>query len=78
MNPALKLKKLLGIGQVSNLTGTVVSVEGQVLKVRTGRGMVDARSVDATVYRIDDEVLVREGIVQGRVKLTAVVPVYYV
>lgn len=78
MNPALRLRELLGAGRAANLTGTVIAVDGQALKVRTSRGVIDARSVDATTYRDGDQVLVREGIVQGRVKNDADVPVYHV
>jgi hypothetical protein len=78
MNPALALKQLIAGGRPSNLTGTVLTVDGQTLKVRTARGIIDGRSVDATTYRAGDEVLMRDSIVQGKVKPAASVPVYFV
>lgn len=77
MNPAIELLKRLG-QRPANIVGTVVAVEGQAVKVRTSRGLVDARSVDATTYRPGDEVLLRDGIVQGRIKQASEVPVYFV
>lgn len=59
-------------------TGTVLSVSGQAVQVNTASGVVDARSVDATTYRAGDEVLLRGGIVSGRVRAAASVPIYYV
>jgi len=77
MNPALMLRRLLA-GPSTQMTGTVVSVSGQAIQVRTAQGVIDARSVDATTYRADDEVLIRDGIVRGKVKSISSVPIYYV
>lgn len=78
MNPYIALQRLIGGGRPRNLTGTVLTVNGQGLKVHTGQGVVDARSVDATTYRAGDEVLLRDGIVMGRVAPESSVPIYYV
>lgn len=77
MNPAKELRRLLA-GAPQTLTGTVIAVDGQALKVRTAHGVRDAKSVGDATYRVDDEVLVKDGIVQGRVTPAAQVPVYYV
>lgn len=77
MNPAEELKRLFA-GPPRNVTGTIISVDGQALKVRTARGVIDARSTDAAVYRVGQSVLLRDGIVQGRVAAEADVPVYRV
>lgn len=77
MNPHLELKRLLTAGDAP-VTGAVMSVSGAVMKVRTPQGVIDARSVDGATYRAGDEVLVRDGIVRGRVTPAASVPVYSV
>lgn len=77
MNPAEELKRLLA-GPPRHVTGTIISVDGQALKVRTARGVIDARSTDAAVYRAGQGVLLRDGIVQGRVAAESDAPIYYV
>lgn len=77
MNPYLELRRLLQ-RQAASVTGSVVSVSGQALKVRTAQGVIDARSVDATAYNAGDEVMLRDGVVRGKVKPINSVPVYYV
>jgi hypothetical protein len=54
----------------------VIGIDGDVLRVRTLRGVVEASASGA--FRVGDEVLLRDGIVQGRVTPAASVPVYYV
>lgn len=80
MNSKLeRLEKLLARERApAKFIGTIVEANGQAIKVRSSRGLVEARSVDATIYSEGDEVLVDRGIVQGRVKRTADVPVYNV
>jgi len=78
MNPARKLKRLLRGSAPLRATGSVLEAAGQRVRVATARGVVEARSVDATAYRAGDEVLVAGGIVQGRVKRAADIPVYQV
>lgn len=72
-----ELRRLLG-QRKAEITGTVLTVAGQSLAVQTARGTIEARSPDATVYLAGDEVLLRDGIVLGRVKPAASVPVYEV
>lgn len=76
MNPYLELRQMLG-ERTQTLTGTVLSVDAQAVKVRTAQGVIDARSIDGA-FSVGDDVLIKGGIVQGRVKPAASVPIYYV
>lgn len=77
MNPYLAFRHLTD-AQPKPATGAIVSIDGSVVRVRTARGLIDAKNVEAARYAVGEEVLVRDGAVQGRVKPAASVPVYYV
>lgn len=77
MNPLLELRRLVAPRRRA-LTGAVVEVSARIIKVRTPKGIIEARAVDATFYVAGDEVLVRDGLVQGKVRSSASVPIYNV
>ena len=77
MNPYLELKKLM-VSRLKPITGVVVEVLGSQIKVRTPKGVVDARSTDATVYVAGDEVLLQGTVLQGKVKSESSIPTYQV
>lgn len=77
MNPYIELKKIMS-ARKRVTTAEVIEVSGRTLRVRTRSGVIDARAVDATIYVVGDEVLLRDTIVQGKVKSLSTVPKYNV
>jgi serine acetyltransferase len=71
MNPLIELRRKIA-KRTGAQTGTVIEVAGTVLRVRTASGVVVVRG-EASV---GDDVLVHEGVVQGRVNAEASVPIY--
>jgi hypothetical protein len=62
--------------QRAAMTGTVIGIDGDLLRIRTLRGVVTATG--GRDLRVDDDVLVRDGVVLRRVRPASSVPVYYV
>lgn len=77
MNPFLEFRRLVQGSRIVT-TGAVVEVDGQTIRVRTRAGVIDARAVDSTLYIAGDEVLLREGLIQGKVRALSTVPIYNV
>ena len=77
MNPFLELQRLLAAKKLV-LSGSVTKVDAGKLQVRTQVGIIFANVTDATDYRVGDNVLVDSGVVKGKLKNSASIPVYHV
>jgi hypothetical protein len=78
MNPIQELRAML-VKPVLQTSGTVIEVlRSQTYRVRTAAGSMEVKAVGNAAYAIGAEVLVRNGIIQGRIKSETTVPTYSV
>lgn len=78
MNPIQQLKRLLA-GPPSQFSGEVVEALGaDRYRVRGPGGVVEAITSGGLAFVRGDEVMVRDGVILGRVRSTEQVPVYRV
>lgn len=78
MNTLGELRARL-LGAPAQQSGTIIeAITATSFRVRTAQGVVECNSADGNAYHVDDEVLVRGNIIQGRLKNIATVPVYNV
>lgn len=77
-NPYLALREMLS-RQAPQTAGTVIEVlRDATYRVRTAAGSVEVKAAGNAAYAAGDSILVRDGIIQGRVKSAASAPVYNV
>lgn len=78
MNPLLELRKLL-LRPALVASGPVIEVlRNNVYRVRTPSGSLEAAATGNAAYLLNEEVLVSNGIITGRVKAASAIPVYEV
>lgn len=76
-NPLLQIKTLLG-GRVSPREGSVVSVQRGQIHVATTSGVLILPRTDATAYKSGDTVILKNGVLQGKRRDEASLPVFLV
>ena len=77
-NPVQELRSLLS-RPILQISGVVIEVlQNQTYRVRTMSGSLEAKAVGNVTYPVNSEVLVRNGIIQGRLKNAASIPIYSV
>lgn len=78
MKPLLRLKRLLADGPTQFSGAIVEAVGGDRYRVRGPGGVTEAAAVGGAAFVRGDEVMVRDGVIIGRVRPSAQVPVYRV
>lgn len=75
-NGIRQLRKLLQ--QEGRVTATVIEIGQGNLKVSTPSGIKLVKNTSATLFKIDDSVIIEGNQLIGKVSSTKVLPVYYV
>lgn len=77
-NPILELRSRL-FKQTLQTSGEIIEVlQNSTYRVRTVSGSLEVKAAGNAAFAVGDEVLVRDGIIQGFVKKLSTVPVYTV
>lgn len=78
MNPLLDLRRILA-AQAPRISGQVLErLDGNRYRISVPRGTVEAVATGNAAFVVGDEVMLREGVILGRVKPAASVRVYSV
>jgi len=78
MNPLIELKRLLADAPKQFSGAVVESVDRNRYRVRGPGGVTEAAAIGGAAFVRGDEVMVRDGVIIGRVRPSAQVPVYRV
>jgi hypothetical protein len=79
VNPLLELRRLLASKPALQTSGTVIELlRNSMYRVRTASGSIEATASGNAAYASGDEVLILNGVIQGRVKNASAIPVYQV
>lgn len=78
MNPLIDLRKILA-AQAPRVSGVVIeALAGDRYRIRASSGTIEAAAVGNAAFVPGDEVMVREGVILGRVKPSRNVRAYTV
>lgn len=77
-NPFLELQRLI-VRPALQTSGTIIEVlQNQTYRVRTTSGSLEVKASGNAAYGAGDEVIVRDGLIQGRVRSISSIPTYNV
>lgn len=75
MNASRELQQWLSTG--NSISGSVVALTGDLIKVRTSQGIRTVRKGIATELALGDIVRIANDVLVGRLRRESAVPVYY-
>lgn len=76
MNPLITLRQLIN-KPVLQTSGSIIEVlPNQNYRVRSVSGALEVKAAGNVNYQLGDEVLIRDGLIQGRIKNINSIPVY--
>lgn len=75
MNPLIELQRIFTPGE-RTFAGLVVSIDGDAVVIQSATGRARASRPAGLALSVGDEVLVRDGAVQGRLRAAEFLPVY--
>lgn len=75
-NPVIELKRLLGTLDTQT-SGVITEVlRNGTYRVRTPKSTLEVKAVGGQVFLVNDEVIVRNGLIQGGLRKSSTIPTY--